>query len=94
MSYVFRSGGAAAAPTGLPRYAAGLSGALRALLRKLEGAWAYAAARSEFNRLDSGALRDLAMSRSEFDSYWAETHGMADETRVRVIRRSRDRDGP
>ena len=70
------------------RAAAHLPGVLRALA----GAWRYATARNEFERLDSSALRDLGMSRSEFDSYWAETQGLVEPTRTRV-RRGRRRGG-
>jgi uncharacterized protein YjiS (DUF1127 family) len=80
--------------TGRPlRFAAGLRSVLRALLRDLACSWRHAVARREFNRLDAGTLRDLGISRSEFDSYWAETHGLAEQTRVRVIRRFRSRFG-
>ena len=93
MSCAIQSRGAGAAQTGALRFAAGVRSALGALLHHLEGVWAYAAARSEFNRLDASTLRDLGISRSEFDSYWAETHGMADQTRVRVTQRFRGRYG-
>ena len=58
---------------------------IRALSHEFAGRWRRAAARREFSRLDAGALRDLGMSRSKFDSYWAESHGMAEPTRVRVM---------
>ena len=58
---------------------------IRALSQEFVGRWRRAAARREFSRLEAGALRDLGMSRSEFDSYWAESHGMAEPTRVRVM---------
>jgi uncharacterized protein YjiS (DUF1127 family) len=93
MSYVFQSGGAPAAPTALLRLAANMRSALRSFLHDVKGAWAYAAARNEFSRLDSGTLRDLGMSRGEFESYWAETHGTAEPTRERVIQRVRGRNG-
>jgi uncharacterized protein YjiS (DUF1127 family) len=92
MSYVFQS--AAAAESRLARrFAARLRNALRAMSHELAGAWRHAVARREFNRLDANALRDLGMSRSEFDSYWAETHGTAEQTRVRVIEGIRGRRG-
>jgi uncharacterized protein YjiS (DUF1127 family) len=91
MSYVFHSGRATSASTGFARrLAARLHASLRALSRELAGAWSYAAARREFERLDDSTLRDLGISRSEFDSYWAETHGLAEPTRVRV---TQDRPG-
>ena len=62
---------------------------LRAFGREVLCRWRRAAARREFSRLDAGALRDLGMSRSEFDSYWAESHGMAEPTRLRVMRHRR-----
>ncbi|MBC5767291.1 hypothetical protein [Ramlibacter albus] len=43
-----------------------------------------AAARREFARLGPAALRDLAMSGCEFESYWAEANGQAQRTRRRV----------
>jgi uncharacterized protein YjiS (DUF1127 family) len=93
MSYAAQSRRAAAAQPGAARFAVGLRSALRALVREIAGAWRYAIARREFNALDASTLRDLGMSRSEFDSYWAETHGMAEQTRVRVVQRIRGRYG-
>jgi uncharacterized protein YjiS (DUF1127 family) len=75
------------------RFLADLRNVMRAVTRELAGAWRYALARREFNRLDANALRDLGMSRSEFDSYWAESHGTAEQTRVRVIQGFRRRCG-
>jgi uncharacterized protein YjiS (DUF1127 family) len=87
MSYVFDSGRATSADEGFARrLAARLHAFLRALSHELAGACRYAAARREFDRLDDSTLRDLGISRSEFDSYWAETHGLAEPTRVRVTR--------
>ena len=60
--------------------------ALRQLWQKSAGRWRYAAARREFERLDADTVRDLGMSRSEFDSYWAETQGLAEQTRTRVMK--------
>ena len=57
---------------------------LRGLMRKFADRWHYAAARREFACLDATTVRDLGMSRSEFDSYWAESQGLAEQTRVRV----------
>jgi hypothetical protein len=54
------------------------------MLHELADSWRHAAARREFNLLDDATLRDLGMRRSEYDSYWAESHGMADHTRKRV----------
>jgi uncharacterized protein YjiS (DUF1127 family) len=61
-----------------------ISKPLRSMLHELADSWRYAAARREFNLLDDATLRDLGMRRSEYDSYWAESHGMADHTRKRV----------
>ena len=69
----------------------GLRGTLRTMLGELAGAWRYAVARREFNRLDASTLRDLGMTRGEFDSYWAEAHGQAQQTRQRVLRNLRGR---
>ena len=57
---------------------------LRGLMRRLADRWHYAAARREFAGLDASTVRDLGVSRSEFDSYWAESHGLAERTRERV----------
>jgi uncharacterized protein YjiS (DUF1127 family) len=62
------------------------------ILRELAGAWRYAVARREFDSLDANTLRDLGMTRGEFDSYWAETHGLAEPTRVRVVQQRRGSD--
>ena len=75
----------AAAAHGALRVAERLNGALRALARRVTDAWNHGAARREFERLDASTLRDLGMSPSEFDSYWAETHGLAEQTRRRVL---------
>ncbi|MCC2673146.1 MAG: hypothetical protein K0R58_93 [Ramlibacter sp.] len=44
--------------------------------------------RNAFFSLAESAIRDLGMSRCEFDSYWVESHGLAEVTRVRVARSS------
>jgi uncharacterized protein YjiS (DUF1127 family) len=64
--------------------------ALRELLQEHAARWRYGAARREFERLDAQTVRDLGMSRCEFDSYWAETHGLAEPTRTRVRQSIRD----
>ncbi|HXD39245.1 MAG TPA: DUF1127 domain-containing protein [Ramlibacter sp.] len=69
------------------RFIDGLRSALRGLLAEMAGAWRYGVARREFAQLDDSTLRDIGMSRSEFDSYWAETHGRAEPTRLRVTQR-------
>jgi hypothetical protein len=43
-----------------------------------------AVARKDFALLDASTLRDLGMDRSEFDSYWAESNGLAVRTRIRA----------
>jgi uncharacterized protein YjiS (DUF1127 family) len=54
----------------------------------------YAKAREAFARLDAASIRDLGMSRSEFSSYWAESHDLAERTRMRVAQRAiRNDDG-
>jgi len=86
MTYAVQSRRAlAATQPGFAGFSAGLRSALRALARELAGAWRYAVARREFNHVDANTLRDLGISRSEFDSYWAESQGLAEQTRVRVI---------
>jgi uncharacterized protein YjiS (DUF1127 family) len=90
MSYAIQDRPASAsAPAPARTFGFTMRSALRAIWRELAGAWRYAAARREFNRVDENTLRDLGISRSEFDSYWAETHGMAERTRVRVMRQTR-----
>jgi hypothetical protein len=39
--------------------------------------------RRDFAALDPATLRDLGVHRSEFDSYWAESNGLTERTRVR-----------
>jgi hypothetical protein len=91
MSYVATSRPAAAGPG---RIFDRVGSALRSMLEEFAGVWRYALARREFNRVDDSTLRDLGMCRSEFDSYWAETHGRAERTRVRVIRHIPGRNRP
>lgn len=93
MPYATHSAAATAAQPRSFAVAAGLRSALRAMLRDIAGAWRCAGARSEFNRVDDSTLRDIGISRSEFDSYWAETHGLAEQTRVRVIQSFRGKYG-
>ena len=56
-------------------------------LRRLKDAYAArrarARAREELDMLDAHALRDLGLSRSEFDSYLAEAWNEVEATRVR-----------
>ena len=54
------------------------------IVKELGRAWRHAVARRQFQHLDAGALRDLGISPSEFDSYWAESQGIAERTRRRV----------
>lgn len=90
MSYVFQSPAAGAgAPGFAQRFTMGLGSALRTTARQLAAGWRRAAARREFNRVDDNTLRDLGISRGEFDSYWAETEGLAEPTRLRVTRHLR-----
>ena len=85
MSYAIQSRPASGAGHGAARrFAAGLRAALREVWRELVGAWRYGVARREFAQLDDSTLRDIGISRGEFDSYWAETHGQAEPTRARV----------
>ena len=93
MSYAIQFRRITATQSGTARLAARMPGALSAVMGELASAWRRAVARREFNRLDASALRDLGMTRSEFDSYWAESHGEAEQTRVRVIRNVRGRWG-
>lgn len=58
--------------------------ALRALWHRAATARCCATARREFERLDDHALRDFGISRNEFDSYWAESIGLAERSRRRV----------
>ncbi|NPC56327.1 hypothetical protein [Caenimonas soli] len=61
-----------------------IQNSVRVLIQHLADRWHHAAARREFAGLDASTVRDLGMSRSEFDSYWAESHGLAEPTRVRT----------
>lgn len=65
-------------------------GSLRAGLGLLHRAWLdrrrRIAARREFEQLDAAGLRDLALTASEFESFWAECTGSAPATRRRVRR--------
>jgi uncharacterized protein YjiS (DUF1127 family) len=58
---------------------------LRASFHEMTGIWRYALARRELENIDDSTLRDLGISRSELDSYWAETQGKAEPTRRRVL---------
>ena len=57
---------------------------LRAWTARARAAWRYACARREFGQLDERSLRDLGLSPSEFASYWAESRGEAERTRLRT----------
>ena len=86
MSYVMPSNTARpAALTPMRRRPPGLPIALRAMLPRVAARRCYAAARREFERLDDASLRDLGISRNEFDSYWAESLGRAEQSRRRVM---------
>lgn len=58
---------------------------LRKWMRGVAARRQFVKARDAFARLDAGGVRDLGMSRSEFSSYWAESHELAEQTRVRVV---------
>lgn len=71
--------------------------ALRRRAHALRDAWRRATAamarrrrlarsHSELAELDDATLRDLAMRRAEFASYWAESEGMVEATRSRILR--------
>jgi len=78
----------------IPQLGRRASAAARSVLHELADAWRHAAARREFEALDDATLRDLGMRRSEYDSYWAETHGLAEHTRKRVSGRSTGKQWP
>lgn len=69
---------------------AGASSSLRALLaapaRALAAWWRAAREREQFAALDARTLRDIGMSRSEYDSYMAEAQGRAELTRLNLPR--------
>jgi uncharacterized protein YjiS (DUF1127 family) len=65
-------------------FSATLRGLLGCIRSRLAAARRHAAARREFQRLDTGTLRDLGLAPSEFGSYWAEANGLAEPTRLRV----------
>jgi uncharacterized protein YjiS (DUF1127 family) len=62
-----------------------IANVLRKWAREAAARRQFAIARDAFASLDTSAIRDLGMSRSEFSSYWAETHELAEQTRVRVV---------
>lgn len=64
------------------------SNPLRRLASHFADFWRLAAARREFQQLDADTVRDLGLSASEFESYWAEAHGDAERTRLRIERRN------
>ena len=57
---------------------------LRAIVHEIAGIWRYAKARDEFQRLPDEMLRDLAIHRSEFDSFFAESERWIAPTRRRI----------
>jgi uncharacterized protein YjiS (DUF1127 family) len=59
---------------------------LHRVLRSWRAARREAAERRAFDALDDAAVRDLGMSRSEYDSFWTELRGLAPRTRVRAAR--------
>jgi hypothetical protein len=59
---------------------------LRAWRTRMQAAWRHATARRDFEKLDPAALRDLGLSASEFDSFWAESRGSAERTRLHTAR--------
>lgn len=67
-----------------------IAGVLRKWTREAAARREYALARDAFARLDASTIRDLGMSRSEFSSYWAESRGLAERTRLRVQRAERE----
>jgi uncharacterized protein YjiS (DUF1127 family) len=73
----------AAAP--MYRIASGTMAALRSIRRSLADSWRYSVARRDFDAVDDTTLRDLGISRAEFDSYWAEAEGLVERTRLRVM---------
>ncbi|TFZ05530.1 hypothetical protein EZ313_02325 [Ramlibacter henchirensis] len=57
---------------------------LSQIFTKARDALRFARARREFTRLDAQTYRDLGITPSEFDSYWAESQGLTEPTRRRV----------
>lgn len=57
------------------------------LVQRSRMAWRYASERRHFAQLDPATLRDLAVSRAEFESYWFEAMRMAPRTRCRLVHR-------
>lgn len=77
----------------MPAFAAPLRRAFHALraawrrgARAIARRRRLAIARAEFAMLDDAALRDLGLRRAEFASYWAESEGLVEATRHRVLR--------
>ncbi|MEP6772426.1 MAG: hypothetical protein ABI893_11645 [Polaromonas sp.] len=69
-----------------------LNNKLRKWMREAAARREFAQASSAFAGLDASTIRDLGMSRSEFSSHWAETHGLAEQTRVRVLMHATEND--
>lgn len=64
---------------------------LAAPLRALAARWRAAEERAQFAALGERTLRDIGMSRSEYDSYIAEVQGRAQRTRRNLPRSVRGR---
>jgi uncharacterized protein YjiS (DUF1127 family) len=90
MSYVFQSK-IDIATSRWSQWAIRVRSALQGFAAEVVAARRYAAARRDFSRVNDSTLRDLGISRCEFDSYWAENNGLAEPTRVRVTRDPRGR---
>jgi uncharacterized protein YjiS (DUF1127 family) len=70
----------------LARLARSFTEALAAGVRSIRQRRRRRAARLEFQQLDARTLADLGVSRGEFDSCWAESHGLIEATRLRIAR--------
>jgi uncharacterized protein YjiS (DUF1127 family) len=62
-----------------------LTSAPGAVFAYLTAASRRAARRRELHQLSEEALRDIGLHRSEIDSCWAESEGLAQATRLRLM---------
>jgi hypothetical protein len=73
-------------PQALKALAAHLCNMAGAVLAHLDIASRRAAHRREMRALSDAELHDLGLHRSEIDSCWAESEGIAEPTRLHLVR--------
>ena len=72
-------------PQALKTLAAHLCNMARAVLAYLDTVSRRAAHRREMRALSDAELHDLGLHRSEIDSCWAESEGLAEPTRLHLV---------